>query len=101
MNFNKKETKRLTKYGTLCKVPSYVIPLEQSFWIKNFLYDRLITKAVHDQNSNFHVNIPGSVLATALFLLYINDLLSHNSNLIHSYVNGHSLKESVQYTSQA
>ena len=70
-------------------------------WVGSFLSDRLITIRVDGFLSNLHlinVGVPqGSVIPPALFILFINDLLTSTSSSIHSFADDTFLSSSFSF----
>nr|CAH7763960.1 unnamed protein product [Callosobruchus chinensis] len=68
-------------------------------WLADFLSGRKITVVVDDFSSSFHnvnAGVPqGSILASTLFLLHINDLSSTTPNPIHSFADDSTLHAGI------
>ncbi|CAH2009755.1 unnamed protein product [Acanthoscelides obtectus] len=84
----------------LSKLPSYGLPEKLCRWAADFISGRKISVVIDGFSSSSHnvnAGVPqGSVLAPALFLLHINDLLSCTINPIHSFADDSTLHAGIQ-----
>ena len=95
---------RVWHRGLLAKLPMYGVHPTTITLIEDFLSGRSISVRMEGAlSSTFSVNsgVPqGSVVSPTLFLLFINDLLSNTTNLIHSFADDTTLHTSYSFHSQ-
>ena len=92
---NSKAFDRVWHEGLLKKLKSYGISGDLLFWLKNYLSGRKQFVFLNNELSDsglVKAGVPqGSVLATLLFLLYINDITDNLGNLARLFADDTSL----------
>ena len=87
--------------GLLAKLPMFGLNHTLINWIGSFPSDRSIAVRVGGFLSNLHsinAGVPqGSVISPALFILFINDLLTSTSSSIHSFADDTFLSSSFSF----
>ena len=95
---------RVWHKALLAKLPSFGFTPSLTKLIASFLSDRSISVVVDGATSaSFSVSsgVPqGSVLSPTLFLLFINDLLTSPTSLIHAFADDSALHKSSSFPSQ-
>ena len=92
---------RVWHKGLLAKLPMFGLHHTLINWISSFLSDRSIAVRVDGFLSNLHsinAGVPqGSVISPVLFILFINDLLTSTSSIIHSLADDTFLSSSFSF----